>query len=99
MEVQPYQPGIISRTGAPWSLLSGCPFISVARKALEALSCSTVKTQSAPGIDVADFIGYWSKPETITRSVRGLVRVDRKSTRLNSSHRCISYAVFCLKKK
>src|SRR5437762_6759095 len=27
------------------------------------------------------------------------VKVDRKSTRLNSSHRCISYAVFCLKKK
>src|SRR5207248_9550996 len=25
--------------------------------------------------------------------------VDRKSTRLNSSHRTISYAVFCLKKK
>src|SRR5437879_13484563 len=29
----------------------------------------------------------------------GLPEVDRKSTRLNSSHRCISYAVFCLKKK
>src|SRR5437763_10925823 len=28
-----------------------------------------------------------------------LVTTDRKSTRLNSSHRCISYAVFCLKKK
>src|SRR5437764_4795942 len=27
------------------------------------------------------------------------IPVDRKSTRLNSSHRCISYAVFCLKKK
>src|SRR5438094_7806223 len=27
------------------------------------------------------------------------VRRDRKSTRLNSSHRTISYAVFCLKKK
>src|SRR5437879_11078963 len=26
-------------------------------------------------------------------------KTDRKSTRLNSSHRCISYAVFCLKKK
>src|SRR5256885_12434840 len=26
-------------------------------------------------------------------------RVDRKSTRLNSSHLVISYAVFCLKKK
>src|SRR5437588_2810129 len=27
------------------------------------------------------------------------IRVDRKSTRLNSSHTVISYAVFCLKKK
>src|SRR5437879_11129458 len=31
--------------------------------------------------------------------VAQLRRSDRKSTRLNSSHRCISYAVFCLKKK
>src|SRR5258708_31219299 len=29
----------------------------------------------------------------------GLLEVDRKSTRLNSSHQIISYAVFCLKKK
>src|SRR5437764_11469136 len=29
----------------------------------------------------------------------GSGKTDRKSTRLNSSHRCISYAVFCLKKK
>src|SRR2546430_11839430 len=29
----------------------------------------------------------------------GKVDVDRKSTRLNSSHSQISYAVFCLKKK
>src|SRR2546430_11504085 len=28
-----------------------------------------------------------------------LINVDRKSTRLNSSHSQISYAVFCLKKK
>src|SRR5437773_12086955 len=28
-----------------------------------------------------------------------LLRIDRKSTRLNSSHITISYAVFCLKKK
>src|SRR3712207_7037243 len=28
-----------------------------------------------------------------------VLRVDRKSTRLNSSHANISYAVFCLKKK
>src|SRR2546430_6728338 len=30
---------------------------------------------------------------------RHLYRIDRKSTRLNSSHSQISYAVFCLKKK
>ena len=30
---------------------------------------------------------------------RPSVREDRKSTRLNSSHVVISYAVFCLKKK
>src|SRR2546422_3260488 len=30
---------------------------------------------------------------------QGLVGRDRKSTRLNSSHGYISYAVFCLKKK
>src|SRR5256885_7399228 len=30
---------------------------------------------------------------------RALQRRDRKSTRLNSSHLVISYAVFCLKKK
>src|SRR2546428_13751693 len=33
------------------------------------------------------------------RSVRGQPHQDRKSTRLNSSHDQISYAVFCLKKK
>src|SRR5437763_11170935 len=33
------------------------------------------------------------------RGGRHRLRADRKSTRLNSSHRCISYAVFCLKKK
>src|SRR5260221_2586281 len=32
-------------------------------------------------------------------SQRRLARRDRKSTRLNSSHTVISYAVFCLKKK
>src|SRR2546422_11212000 len=39
---------------------------------------------------------------TITRTYDGFDRLaseDRKSTRLNSSHGYISYAVFCLKKK
>src|SRR5260221_6520331 len=33
------------------------------------------------------------------RSQAVITRQDRKSTRLNSSHTVISYAVFCLKKK
>src|SRR5476649_1491047 len=41
------------------------------------------------GIDLGDDIGCAS----------GARRPDRKSTRLNSSHTVISYAVFCLKKK
>src|SRR5262245_62684066 len=35
----------------------------------------------------------------VPRGVRPLGPRDRKSTRLNSSHLGISYAVFCLKKK
>src|SRR5436189_3572577 len=37
--------------------------------------------------------GFWMQPKTEKKPG------DRKSTRLNSSHRCISYAVFFLKKK
>src|SRR5947207_12107222 len=36
---------------------------------------------------------------TACRMHRPVGREDRKSTRLNSSHTVISYAVFCLKKK
>src|SRR2546430_13133180 len=41
-----------------------------------------------------DVIPQRTQRETCRRAV-----VDRKSTRLNSSHSQISYAVFCLKKK
>src|SRR3989442_9939219 len=39
------------------------------------------------------------KPVTLFVFVTGIISSDRKSTRLNSSHVRISYAVFCLKKK
>src|SRR5690606_40407981 len=47
----------------------------------------------------------WGHGEDLRRPVQlrhrpgGAARQDRKSTRLNSSHVKISYAVFCLKKK
>src|SRR5262245_63364585 len=37
--------------------------------------------------------------EPTAASILGRLALDRKSTRLNSSHLGISYAVFCLKKK
>src|SRR5256885_11048260 len=36
---------------------------------------------------------------TLLKLLAGTLHPDRKSTRLNSSHLVISYAVFCLKKK
>src|SRR2546430_13608460 len=55
----------------------------------------------APGRSI---YGFEPNPENYacarwTVLLNGLSNVDRKSTRLNSSHSQISYAVFCLKKK
>src|SRR5437763_10392890 len=49
------------------------------------------------GVDVFLGDGRFVSPDTI--EIGGKRLRDRKSTRLNSSDRCISYAVFCLKKK
>src|SRR5690349_22203629 len=43
--------------------------------------------------------GSYSLVQSDGLRLLGRVRIDRKSTRLNSSHVEISYAVFCLKKK
>src|SRR5690554_6991097 len=59
---------------------------------LDALSLTLgARTDSSvvrPGADKADILSSFD-----------VSRIDRKSTRLNSSHVRISYAVFCLKKK
>src|SRR5438067_3226254 len=43
--------------------------------------------------------GVENLPWMYTATLIGMLIADRKSTRLNSSHVSISYAVFCLKKK
>ena len=51
------------------------------------------------GLVVIDFIDMddYRNNFKVEKSLKtALIREDRKSTRLNSSHRCISYAVFCL---
>src|SRR6266516_7792838 len=50
--------------------------------------------------DLSDLLAWWllsDEPQRETQ--KPMAQTDRKSTRLNSSHRTISYAVFCLKKK
>src|SRR5687768_18219225 len=49
--------------------------------------------------DPEDHFGFGRDDLAVACGRRTIVRRDRKSTRLNSSHGYISYAVFCLKKK
>src|SRR3712207_7724177 len=52
------------------------------------------------GLVREDLLGAQGDPRGVLgRQRERLVEADRKSTRLNSSHANISYAVFCLKKK
>src|SRR5438034_6434126 len=54
--------------------------------------------RNSPCAHLAD--GRWFDAKEFSTATGGESRVlDRKSTRLNSSHTVISYAVFCLKKK
>src|SRR3712207_7947897 len=76
-----------------------CPYLG-ARAALRAVhlhaALGAVNACFGSGEDrTARRIGYTGPMGTGT----GGAIVDRKSTRLNSSHANISYAVFCLKKK
>src|SRR3712207_8639380 len=50
-------------------------------------------------LPVGQGAGVRARSAPAPRPERHVDRTDRKSTRLNSSHANISYAVFCLKKK
>src|SRR5258708_15704227 len=58
----------------------------------------TLSLHDALPIFDAGFVEVFGGEEQILRTGLG-EHLDRKSTRLNSSHQIISYAVFCLKKK
>src|SRR5258708_36042066 len=60
-----------------------------------------INTTNPPGNEqaAAKYVAAVLEKEGITPEVLEVAPGDRKSTRLNSSHQIISYAVFCLKKK
>src|SRR5690348_13647193 len=51
------------------------------------------------GIDAPELRARCAEERSRAEAAREALKADRKSTRLNSSHPSISYAVFCLKKK
>src|SRR5690606_42099318 len=63
---------------------------------LQELTQLAAKTMNLT-ISITEAVAYVSSAEDC--KVHGFCCKDRKSTRLNSSHVKISYAVFCLKKK
>src|SRR5438105_11725890 len=70
----------------------------------------TTLFRSAPAVsnDIANDSGVRQREKFLSYGIKAMAafplsvdggKLDRKSTRLNSSHEWISYAVFCLKKK
>src|SRR3712207_8756856 len=71
-----------------------CPVYSSQRRLYQPVEPSGSLSQSRSGTRLAI---EWKRASD-SRNCSS-ARLDRKSTRLNSSHANISYAVFCLKKK
>src|SRR5687768_18112601 len=86
----PYTTLFRSRGLFPWPILG---LIFMSREVLGAFSATT---RASLGFAQSNFV---FAARRFLGSVWLLLRQDRKSTRLNSSHGYISYAVFCLKKK
>src|SRR5947209_14410822 len=79
-------------------------FFFTAPATTEIYTFPTRRSSDLSSVEVATIghegmVGFRSLLGADTSIVRVMVQVDRKSTRLNSSHANISYAVFCLKKK
>src|SRR2546426_2898666 len=97
---------ILKREGV--GFLIGYPVNPIIEAAAEADIRTIIVRQERTGLHMADAVSRISSGERIgvfamqhgpgaENSFGGVA--DRKSTRLNSSHLVISYAVFCLKKK
>src|SRR2546427_5254404 len=94
---------------SPFPLHAALPISSMASSMRRWWPLSTIE-QGAPFFRnlATSSIGFWvadrpmrcsGRPQTWSSRSRSSGSTDRKSTRLNSSHSQISYAVFCLKKK
>src|SRR2546430_13397780 len=69
------------------------PYTTLFRSCFADDECAAGGKVEPEGGSTAGGLNVWSRRDAF------IVDEDRKSTRLNSSHSQISYAVFCLKKK
>src|SRR5205809_4673438 len=71
------------------------PYTTLFRSQLEKLGVALPAAKGDGGLSLRYCVDWTEQRHHLS----GVVGRDRKSTRLNSSHGYISYAVFCLKKK
>src|SRR5947209_11982947 len=79
--------------------IANASLLDEATAAAEAMNLTEAVAKVPPGTTPMFMIAEGCHPQTIAVVRTRAEAQDRKSTRLNSSHANISYAVFCLKKK
>src|SRR2546428_6119896 len=79
-----------------WQQTGSAPTFSLIGSA----ALTVTDTRPVPGVSgiTPSSMDLATPPASFTITGNGFANLDRKSTRLNSSHDQISYAVFCLKK-
>src|SRR2546421_6370748 len=86
----------------PYTTLFRSPYLPFFRTRIPSVKCQPFHFRGGPQghetLPIAFLITHRGVP-ALRGAPAGFTALDRKSTRLNSSHDQISYAVFCLKKK
>src|SRR5690625_6745886 len=77
----------------------GCCLCLLHLTCLAVLSAGSLASPPAPSYRCRCLLGQRRRKRPLSPRPTRRSSSDRKSTRLNSSHVAISYAVFCLKKK
>jgi len=91
---------VLPRSDLKYALQSIGSFADVTEEELEAIYRIASKHNQQTRLTSEDIRpGHYYSHGRLGEELIVRMIIDRKSTRLNSSHRCISYAVFCLKKK
>src|SRR2546427_2077817 len=75
------------------------PYTTLFRSVSKAMVHQVISTYNRLGIAAVETPGKGGRRHDYLTLEQERAFLDRKSTRLNSSHSQISYAVFCLKKK